>query len=191
MPIETLPPEGRDLKVESAPNRTTSSPCAAASWSLRGGVSRRAQATGPGNARSAVHRKADRRAVHAGGGRLAGSCPLHRATCGARLAWQARSVKVVFSAELWLWDARWTETWTFVSLPASESEEIRDLAGGLRRGFGSVRVRATIGNSTWTTSIFPASQAGYVLPVKRPVRVAESLDVGDMVTVTVELIDFA
>lgn len=176
--------------MESAPNRTTSSPCAAASWRLRGGVSRRAQATGPGNARSAVHRKADRRAVHAGGGRLAGSCPLHRATCGARLAWQARSVKVVFSAELWLWDARRTETWTFVSLPASESEEIRDLAGGLRRGFGSVRVRATIGNSTWTTSIFPASQAGYVLPVKRPIRVAESLDVGDMATVTVELIGF-
>ena len=121
---------------------------------------------------------------------VAGRCPPHRATCGARLAWQARSVKVVFTAELWLWDARRTETWTFVSLPASESEEIRDLAGGLRRGFGSVRVRATIGTSTWTTSIFPASQAGYVLPVKRPVRVAESLDAGDMATVTVELIDF-
>ena len=144
----------------------------------------------PAHARRAVHRKADRRAVHAGGARLAGSCPLHRATCGARLAWQARSVKVVFNAELWLWDARRTETWTFVSLPASQSEEIRDLAGGLRRGFGSVRVRATIGNSTWTTSIFPASQAGYVLPVKRPIRVAESLDVGDLATVTVELIGF-
>jgi len=37
-------------------------------------------------------------------------------------------VKVVFNAELWLWDARRTETWTFVSLPASQSEEIRDLA---------------------------------------------------------------
>jgi Domain of unknown function (DUF1905) len=104
---------------------------------------------------------------------------------------QAESVKVVFDAELWLWDARRTESWTFVSLPAVESEEIRDLAGGLRRGFGSVRVRASIGSTTWTTSIFPASQAGYVLPVKRQVRVAESLDVGDMAAVTVELIDFA
>jgi hypothetical protein len=36
-------------------------------------------------------------------------------------------VKVVFDAELWLWDARRTQTWTFVNLPASESEEIRDL----------------------------------------------------------------
>ncbi len=57
-------------------------------------------------------------------------------------------------------------------------------------GLGSVRVRATIGSSTWTTSIFPGSEASYVLPVKRPVRVAEALDVGDVATVTVELIDF-
>lgn len=77
-----------------------------------------------------------------------------------------------------------------MSLPASQSEEIRDLVGGLRRGFGSVRVRATIGSSAWTTSIFPGSQAGYVLPIRRPVRVAEALDVGDVATVTVELIDF-
>lgn len=103
---------------------------------------------------------------------------------------QAEPVKVAFDAELWLWDARRTQAWTFVSLPLSQSEEIRDLAGGLRRGFGSVRVRATIGNSTWTTSIFPASQAGYVLPVKRTVRIAEALDVGDVASVTVELIDF-
>ena len=67
---QILSPEGRDLKVGSAPNRTTFSPCAAASWSLRGGVSRRAQATGPGTRPRAVHRKADRRAVHAGVARL-------------------------------------------------------------------------------------------------------------------------
>jgi hypothetical protein len=100
-------------------------------------------------------------------------------------------VKVSFEGELWLWDARRPDAWTFVTLPASESEEIRDLVGGQRRGFGSVRVRVTIGSSTWTTSIFPDSQAGYVLPVKRPVRVAESLDVGEVAKVTVELIDFA
>jgi hypothetical protein len=107
------------------------------------------------------------------------------------LAWHAEPVKIVFDAELWLWDARRSDAWTFVSLPAGESEEIRDLAGGLRRGFGSLRVRATIGSSTWTTSIFPSSGGGYALPVKRPIRVAEALDVGEVATVTVELIDFA
>ena len=98
-------------------------------------------------------------------------------------------MQILFDAELWLWDARRTDTWTFVS--AGESEEIRDLAGGLRRGFGSLRVLATIGSSTWTTFIFPGSGTGYVLPVKRSIRLAESLDVGDVATVTVELIDFA
>jgi hypothetical protein len=99
-------------------------------------------------------------------------------------------VRVVFDAELWLWDARRADAWVFAGLPAGESEEIRGLAGGLRRGFGSLRVRATIGSSTWTTSIFPG-RAGYVLPVKRSIRVAEALDVGDTATVTVELIDVA
>jgi hypothetical protein len=98
-------------------------------------------------------------------------------------------VVIVFDAELWMWDARRADSWTFVSLPADESEDIRDLAAGPRRGFGSLRVRVTIGDSTWTTSIFPDSKRGYVLPVKRAVRKAEDLDVGDTATVTVELID--
>lgn len=97
---------------------------------------------------------------------------------------------VVFEAELWVWDARRADTWTFVSLPVDTSEEIRALADGPSRGFGSLRVRVRIGGSTWTTSIFPDSaRGGYVLPVKRAVRKAEALDAGDIVTVTVELID--
>jgi Domain of unknown function (DUF1905) len=99
-------------------------------------------------------------------------------------------VIVVFDAKLWRWDARRADSWTFVSLPAGASAEIRDRAGGSRRGFGSLRVRVTIGGSTWTTSIFPGSgDRAYVLPVKRPVRAAEDLDVGDVATVTVELLD--
>jgi len=100
-------------------------------------------------------------------------------------------VVVEFEAELWLWQARRPESWTFVSLPADVSEEIRELTGGQARGFGSVRVRVTVGGSVWTTSIFPGSgQAAYVLPVKRAVRKAEDLDTGDTVSVTVELVDF-
>ena len=99
-------------------------------------------------------------------------------------------VIVAFEAELWIWDARREDSWTFVSLPADASEEIRDLAGGRRRGFGSVRVRVTIGGSSWLTSIFPdAGRKAYVLPIKRAVRKAERLEAGDLATVTVELID--
>jgi len=99
-------------------------------------------------------------------------------------------VIVEFDAELWIWDARKGDSWTFVSLPVDASEEIRELAGGRRRGFGSVRVRVTLGGSTWATSIFPdGGRDAYVLPIKRAVRRAESLDAGDVATVTVELID--
>jgi hypothetical protein len=99
-------------------------------------------------------------------------------------------VVITFDAELWIWDARRDESWTFVSLPADASEEIRDLTGGRRRGFGSLRVRATIGASTWKTSIFPDSARHcYVLPVKRDIRRAEALDAGDTANLTVELLD--
>lgn len=97
---------------------------------------------------------------------------------------------VVFDAELWVWDARRDESWTFVSLPAETSEEIRDLTGGRWRGFGAVRVQVTVGDSRWATSIFPDGKRGcYVLPIKRAVRKAEGLDEGDTATVTVELVD--
>jgi hypothetical protein len=99
-------------------------------------------------------------------------------------------MRVEFSAELWQWDARRGDSWTFVSLPVDASEEIRELADGPRRGFGSLRVRVTLGGSRWTTSIFPDSTRNcYVLPVKRKVREAEDLETGDTASVTVELID--
>lgn len=98
---------------------------------------------------------------------------------------------VDFDAELWIWDARRADSWTFVSLPKDVTEEFEELARGERRGFGSLRVRVAIGASTWSTSIFPDSERGcYVLPVKKAVRKAEGLTAGDTAAVTVELIDF-
>lgn len=95
-----------------------------------------------------------------------------------------------FDAELWIWDARRADTWTFVSLPVDVSDEIAALTDGSAHGFGSVPVRVTIGNSTWTTSVFPDRSRGcYVLPVKKAVRKAEDIDIGDAATVKVELLD--
>ncbi|WP_432994049.1 DUF1905 domain-containing protein [Dactylosporangium sp. CA-233914] len=96
---------------------------------------------------------------------------------------------VEFEAELWLWDARKGDSWTFVSLPAEASDEIRDRTAGVRRGFGSLRVRVRVGTSQWATSIFPGGDGVYVLPVKRAIRKAQSLDVGDTAAFTVELAD--
>ena len=104
--------------------------------------------------------------------------------------WHAHAVVVDFESELWLWDARKGESWTFVSLPVEASDEIRDRSEGLRRGFGSLRVKVSLGTSHWQTSIFPGGGTGaYVLPIKRAVRQAQKLSIGDVATVSVELLD--
>lgn len=93
-----------------------------------------------------------------------------------------------FAAELWRWAAR-TEQWVFVRLPDDISAKIADVPRP-RAGFGAVKVAATNGGSRWRTSIFPERTGGpYVLPVKKAVRDAEGLEVGDVIRVGVETID--
>ena len=91
-----------------------------------------------------------------------------------------------FEAQVRVWEARPTEHWTLLSLPVAASAEIREVAAAFPRGFRSVRVTATIGATTWRTSIFPGAEA-YVLPVKKAVRRAEGFEAGDTVAVTVEI----
>ena len=87
-----------------------------------------------------------------------------------------------FTAELYLWQAR-SDSWTFVDLPAELSEEIRTSLPLPPRGFGSVRVEVTVGETTWRTSVFPDKGKGiYVLPVKRSVQGAEQIEAGDEIT---------
>lgn len=82
-----------------------------------------------------------------------------------------------FAAELWLWKA--DAAWHFITLPHEVADEIED-AVIERRGFGSVRVVVRIGSSEWKTSIFPSkADESFLLPIKKAVRVAEALEVGD------------
>ncbi len=98
---------------------------------------------------------------------------------------------VEFDAELWEWQARKSDRWTFVNLPPGPSDEILDRVGDAVRGFGSVRVEVTVGRTVWRTSIFPDNRArAYSLPVKKAVRTAEGLATGDTVHVSLRLVDF-
>jgi hypothetical protein len=53
--------------------------------------------------------------------------------------------------------------------------------------WGSIKVEATVGHTTWHTSIFPDDEGSYVLPVKKEIRTAEEVDEGDLVEVILEL----
>ncbi|MFG6401033.1 DUF1905 domain-containing protein [Microbacterium sp. P04] len=94
---------------------------------------------------------------------------------------------VEFEAAMFRWAARTDADWFFAAVPAHLSEEIRELAGPVTRGFGAVRVRARVGGSSWQTSIFPGADGIYVLPLKRSVREAETLVEGAAVPVRLEV----
>ena len=90
-----------------------------------------------------------------------------------------------FDAELWPYGGA-DGSWVFLTVPEEVGEEIRETSGP-PRGFGSVRVEVTLGPTTWRTSVFPDSRRGYVLPVKRAVRRAAGVDIGDTVAVDLRL----
>jgi hypothetical protein len=91
-------------------------------------------------------------------------------------------------AKLWRWPGE-KASWYFLTLPQKLAEEIRLVdAGPVRRGWGALKVQATIGGSTWTTSIFPsASHKSYLLPVKAQIRKAEGMKEGRMVALQLEV----
>lgn len=87
-----------------------------------------------------------------------------------------------FEAELWLY-ASAKAAWHFVTVPVDISHSIRFMAGRTK-GFGSVRVRAHLGATSWRTSLFPDKASGcYFLPMKADVRRAESVTTGNKVSI--------
>ena len=93
-----------------------------------------------------------------------------------------------FTAELWRYTGQ--AGWYFVTLPPAVADDIDEITGEARRGFGSVRVEVTVGATTWSTSVFPDSTSeSFVLPVKKAVRLAEGLDDGSPLAVCLVLVD--
>ena len=87
-----------------------------------------------------------------------------------------------FTAPLWEWTGK--GSWHFVTVPAEISADIKAFTKHLAKGFRTVRVSVTIGETCWQTSLFPSTDhGGYLLPVKAAVRITESLCAGQDVHV--------
>ncbi len=92
-----------------------------------------------------------------------------------------------FDAPLWRHDG--DAAWYFLTLPFAVADDVEERFGRTAGGFGSVRVRVCVGASEWMTSLFPdAKRKSYVLPVKKAIRVAEHLDDGTPVHVTLDVV---
>jgi hypothetical protein len=74
----------------------------------------------------------------------------------------------------------------YIAIPADVCVEIKAAAKVLSYGWGVIPVTSTIGNTTFTTSLFP-KDGGYLLPVKNAVRIPEKLELGMQVKVKLSL----
>jgi hypothetical protein len=100
---------------------------------------------------------------------------------------------ITHTGALWRWTgSTGAGTWHFVTIDGAAGEALSGTAimrrmEGMSRGFGSLKVVATIGGSTFKTSVFPSKETGWLLPVKASVRKAEGLGEGDAVRVVLEV----
>lgn len=79
-----------------------------------------------------------------------------------------------FTSRLWQYDG--FGGWHFVNVPVKMSQEIKErFAPVKKRGWGSIYVTATIGNTSWNTSIFPFKDGFYLLAIKSQVRAKENI----------------
>ena len=100
--------------------------------------------------------------------------------------------QVTHTGALWRWTTPSAPgAWHFVTIDGAAGEALSATAL-MRRlekslgGFGSLKVTARIGDSSFATSVFPSKEQGWLLPVKAAVRKAEGLADGDMIELSLE-----
>ncbi|GAA1159000.1 DUF1905 domain-containing protein [Nocardioides aquiterrae] len=87
-------------------------------------------------------------------------------------------MELEFSGEVWSW--RGPAPYHFVWVPHDEAEQIAETAAAVTYGWGMVPVTVTIGDTAWTTSLWP-KDGRYVVPLKDKVRRAEAIELGTVV----------
>jgi len=96
------------------------------------------------------------------------------------------SIAYKVKAKVWVYPGM--AAWRFITIPKKESTAIKEKYGKAARGWGSLPITATIGKTSWDTSIFPDTKSGtYLLPLKVAVRTAEGIGEGDSVSFSIRL----
>ena len=94
------------------------------------------------------------------------------------------SIELEFDGELILW--RGPSPYVFLPIPDAESAEIAAVATLVTYGWGVIPVSVRIGDSSWTTSLFPRD-GRYLVPIKVAIQKAEGLEVGEPVTASLRI----
>jgi len=82
--------------------------------------------------------------------------------------------ELIITARLQKWGG--PSSWYYVATTKEQGEKLRAAQKDKkRRGFGSVRVRARVGETSFDTSLFPTKDGPYLLFIKAGVRKKEGL----------------
>jgi hypothetical protein len=93
-------------------------------------------------------------------------------------------MNIEFTGKIWFW--RGPAPWYFVTVPAKQSRDLKEILRLVTYGWGMIPVLARIGKTEWKTAMFP-KDGRYILPIKVSIREAEGLEEGDKVTVQLEI----
>ena len=93
-------------------------------------------------------------------------------------------MNIEFDGKIWFWKG--PAPWYFVTVPEKECQVLKDIANAVTYGWGMIPVTARIGETVWTTSLFP-KDGRYIVPLKTTVRKAEKLEEGDNVTIRLQI----
>jgi len=91
---------------------------------------------------------------------------------------------VEFNGQIWFWHG--PAPWYFVTVPENQSHDLKAILGFVTYGWGMIPANVRIGKTVWKTSLFP-KDGRYIVPIKASVRKVENLEVGDNVTVRLEV----
>lgn len=89
-------------------------------------------------------------------------------------------MNIEFTDKIWFWKG--PAPWYFVTVPADFCQAIKAISGSVTYGWGMIPVTVRIGDSKWSTALWP-KEGSYIVPIKTSVRRAEDLAEGDAVTI--------
>ncbi|MEZ5097157.1 MAG: DUF1905 domain-containing protein [Nocardioides sp.] len=93
-------------------------------------------------------------------------------------------MEVEFSGEVWHWKG--PAPHHFVTVPDDDAAAIESVAGFVTYGWGMVPVTVRLGDTTWSTSLWP-KDGSYLVPLRLAVRRAEGVEVGDRVHLRLDI----
>jgi len=93
-------------------------------------------------------------------------------------------MRLVVEGELFEW--RGPAPFHFVAVDEEGCDDLRAVASVVSYGWGMIPVRGRVGDTTFTTALWPR-EGGYVIPIRDAVRRAEGLVLGAPVTVHLEV----